>query len=527
MPAQALAAAAVLASFAASGNRVDIKLDRGAAAVTWYSPATFRFQRTLDQAGQTSSGGPLGTAGLQAGQSPATSDPPQKVDFTVDDLPGTVRIRSKVLEVTVQKRGALVSVSRIGGDVLMQDLTEPVAAPNRTVTWDRAMPPGVRYYAAGGGPTGLDMDRRGQAQIPNEFVLISSAGYGESHIPAGWGQYDFSKPDRYSVAVPRVDYFFYYGPTPAKVFKELDANKVFRRCPEATEIFNVPVGPGSSGWPFLRAAVLGDVNLSISGCPSFGAYGFDLGMYASAPAEILQRALQFGSLAQKVYHGAMPLSDFRMQLESFFYSYAYETNEEGLPLWRPLPFQFPDDPESARHADEFMLGDEMLIAPIYTASDKRPVYLPPGIWTNLATNEELQGRRTIEIETKGLPVFARNGTVIPLDSANGMALHYFPKLGAEFFILEKDVNAWTQVHAAPAADAMRLEIESRVARDYEWVVHHVERPSGVGFEERKYVEAASREAMAAQGWFYDAGLKNLHVRASVAAGEDRVIHVGW
>jgi alpha-glucosidase (family GH31 glycosyl hydrolase) len=174
-----------------------------------------------------------------------------------------------------------------------------------------------------------------------------------------------------------------------------------------------------------------------------------------------------------------------------------------------------------------MLGDEMLIAPIYTASDKRSIYLPPGIWTNLATNEELQGRRSIEVETNGLPVFARNGTIVPLDSASGMALHYFPKLGAEFFILEKDANAWTQVHAAPAADAMRLEIESKVARDYEWVVHHVERPSSVGFEERKYAEAASREAMAAPGWFYDAALKNLHVRARVEAGEDRVIHVGW
>ena len=36
-------------------------------------------------------------------------------------------------------------------------------------------------------------------------------------------------------------------------------------------------------------------------------------------------------------------------------------------MWHPLPFQFPDDPECALHADEFMLGDEMLIAPIVDA----------------------------------------------------------------------------------------------------------------------------------------------------------------
>ena len=41
----------------------------------------------------------------------------------------------------------------------------------------------------------------------------------------------------------------------------------------------------------------------------------------------------------------------------------------------------------------------------------------------------------------------------------GMALHYFPKLGGEFFLLEGDIAEYSQVHAAPALDFMRLEIE--------------------------------------------------------------------
>ena len=56
--------------------------------------------------------------------------------------------------------------------------------------------------------------------------------------------------------------------------------------------------------------------------------------------------------------------------------------------------------------------------------------------------------------TESLPVFARNGTILPLDTAGGgLTLHYFPKLGAEFFLVEED--AWTQAHAAPAADVLR------------------------------------------------------------------------
>jgi len=64
---------------------------------------------------------------------------------------------------------------------------------------------------------------------------------------------------------------------------------------------------------------------------------------------------------------------------------------------------------------------------IYEPGGKRLVYLPRGIWTNLETNEVFQGKRTIAVETKSLPVFARNGSIVPLDSAAGLALHYFPQ----------------------------------------------------------------------------------------------------
>ena len=157
----------------------------------------------------------------------------------------------------------------------------------------------------------------------------------------------------------------------------------------------------------------------------------------------------------------------------------------------------------------------MLIAPIYESGDKRDVYLPPGNWTSLETNREYPGRRTVTVETSELPVFAHNGAIVPLDSDTGIALHYFPSLGGEFFFLEKDLGEYTQVHAAPAADVMRLEIESKKERNYEWVIHHVERPVSAGYDGRQYT------------WSYDAARKNLTVRVHVKAGEDNVIHLSW
>jgi hypothetical protein len=131
------------------------------------------------------------------------------------------------------------------------------------------------------------------------------------------------------------------------------------------------------------------------------------------------------------------------------------------------------------------------------------------------------------VESKALPVFARNGSIVPLDSAGGIALHYFPKLGAEFFLLERDIGDYSQVHAAPAADTMRLEIESRKERDYQWVVHHVEKPAEVGFGERRYGQAASLEKMGDGTWVYDAARKDLHVQARVKADQDCIINLTW
>ena len=233
------------------------------------------------------------------------------------------------------------------------------------------------------------------------------------------------------------------------------------------------------------------------------------------------------SLAPGVSPGPIGLSDFRGKLGPFFEAYAVEARDRGFPLWHPLPFEYPADPECARHADEFLLGDEMLVAPIYQPGNRRQVYLPPGIWTNLETNAVTEGRRAIGIETSSLPIFARSGAIVPLESAGELELHYFPTLAAEFFLLENEAQAWTQVHAAPAVDGMRLEIEARAPRTYQWVVHHVERPATVGFEGRRYTQSASLDGLPPGAWYWDGARKNLHLRLRAEAGQDAIVNLSW
>lgn len=498
MPAQALAAVATLLAFAPHGNRIDLALDHGAAGITWLSGSTFHFRRALD--------GPLPPFKEKA------TDP---VSIKIDDLPGSLRLTSAYLEVTLQKHGLLLRVRRLDGTPLSADLTEPHTAPGG-VEWDRAMPPGARFY--GLGPAAApSLDLRGASLNAEVPFLVCSAGYGEFHTGSGAFHFDFTAPDRYRIQAPAVDYYFYFGPTPKEIYKERNT-----AGPAATA-WQLP-NPAAPDWSGLHDSLLRLVHAAMSGVLD---PRIDLSPYGAAPAGVQQRARQIGSLVPTVSPGSLGLSGLRKQLTSFFAAYAPEVDFHGYPTWHPLPFQFPDDPECARHADEFMLGDEMLVAPIADDTRRRSLYLPQGTWTSLETNEALPGRRMISVETESLPVYARNGSIVPLDSGGGIALHYFPRLGAEFFLLEEDLGEYSQVHAAPAAGIMRLEIESKKDRYYQWVIHHLDKPSAVGFEDATYRQVNAMGQMADRTWLYDASLKNLHVRVLAKAGQDCIINVSF
>ena len=500
MPPQALAAVATLLSFAPHGNRIDLRLDHGSAELVWVSNSAFHFRRTLE--------GPLG-------RSPGHDAANEALDLHIEEDTGAVRIRSRLIEVTLRKRGLLVSVTRPGAGVVMADLSEPVAVGG-AMAWERQAPDGVRFY--GLGPrTDAGFDLRGQSVRSDNGFLLSTAGYAEYHPSAGPFQFDLRPADRYRIEAPAVDYYFLFGATPKQIFEQ--ANNV--RGPATVWTVASEV---SGTWASLEASLLRLVHAAIS---DMGEPALRLAPYADAAAELRERVRQAASLVPEVAAAPIGFSDFRRKLGSFLTAYEVEARDRGFPLWHPLPFEYPTDPECARHADEFLLGDEMLVAPIYRPGNRRAVYLPPGIWTNLETNAVANGRQTITIDTPSLPVFARNGSIVPLDQPGEMELHYFPTLAAEFFLLETEEQAWTQVHAAPAADVMRLEIEAKRMRAYQWVVHHVERPGSVSFEQHRYIEAPSLDRLEPGAWFWDAARKNLHVRLRAAAGEDAIVNIAW
>ncbi len=125
---------------------------------------------------------------------------------------------------------------------------------------------------------------------------------------------------------------------------------------------------------------------------------------------------EFGSQALAVFRRYAKL---RTRLNPYLYAMAWETHTHGLPMLRPLMLEFPDDSATARIDDSYLLGNALLVAPIFSDSPEpvvRQLYLPQGEWIDFWTDERHKGGRYITrispLDT--MPVYVRAGSMLPL-----------------------------------------------------------------------------------------------------------------
>jgi alpha-D-xyloside xylohydrolase len=87
-----------------------------------------------------------------------------------------------------------------------------------------------------------------------------------------------------------------------------------------------------------------------------------------------------------------------------------------VPLARPLVYDYPLDPTTHHIDDEYLLGPDLLIAPMFKARGSREVYLPVGRWYDFWTAQRFDGARWIsyDAELETLPLFVRAGAVLPM-----------------------------------------------------------------------------------------------------------------
>ena len=93
---------------------------------------------------------------------------------------------------------------------------------------------------------------------------------------------------------------------------------------------------------------------------------------------------------------------------------ADRTTRTGAPLMRSMVLQFPEDPACRTLDTQYMLGEDLLVAPVFTGTGEVDVYLPAGRWGHLLDGEEVDTgdggrflRRRYDVHSLGL--FARAG----------------------------------------------------------------------------------------------------------------------
>jgi len=87
-------------------------------------------------------------------------------------------------------------------------------------------------------------------------------------------------------------------------------------------------------------------------------------------------------------------------------------SKEGIPMMRPLFFDFPDDKFTYTIEDQYMFGPDLLVAPVLEYIAKtRKIYFPAGaFWKDALTGKVYKGGQTIDykVTIDNIPVFCKN-----------------------------------------------------------------------------------------------------------------------
>lgn len=122
----------------------------------------------------------------------------------------------------------------------------------------------------------------------------------------------------------------------------------------------------------------------------------------------------FGETAETHSRSAIEL---KYRLFPYIYTYAREAHDKGLPLMRALLLEFPEDPQTYAIDDQFMFGQELLVAPVVKkGATSRKVYLPEGTWIDFQDGKTVyEGGQTISYPAPlgKIPIFVKKGAIIP------------------------------------------------------------------------------------------------------------------
>lgn len=185
-----------------------------------------------------------------------------------------------------------------------------------------------------------------------------------------------------------------------------------------------------STYPSMAETLRGGLSFALSG---FGYWSHDIGGFEDGTsADLYNRWTQFGLLSSHSrYHGsgaykvpwlfgdscvavARKFTRLKLSLMPYLFTQGCDTSRTGIPMMRPMVLEFPEDETCAFLDRQYMMGDSLLVAPVFAEDGSVSYYLPKGVYTNLLTGERKTGgawyKETYDELT--MPLFIRDNTIL-------------------------------------------------------------------------------------------------------------------
>jgi len=108
--------------------------------------------------------------------------------------------------------------------------------------------------------------------------------------------------------------------------------------------------------------------------------------------------------------------ELRMRLIPTLHAAFVRYHREGVPPCRALVIDYPDDVNTWPIDDQFLVGANLIVAPVVAGQETRDVYLPPGGWRDFWSGTRYDGDRaiTVDVPLERIPMFVMDGSLLPL-----------------------------------------------------------------------------------------------------------------
>lgn len=150
------------------------------------------------------------------------------------------------------------------------------------------------------------------------------------------------------------------------------------------------------------------------------------------------------------------------RLMPYLYAQAVKTSTVGVPMMRAMVIDYANDPACLYLDKQYMLGDNLLCAPVMNSEGTADVYLPEGKWTDIITGETFEGGRYIRRTCNFLemPILAKPNSIVTYGQfEKNVVYDYVQGAEAVIYNLEDGKSAEAAIYDSNAQLAVTIKAE--------------------------------------------------------------------